>query len=80
MTRSLILAIATIALGFMVSCVPAENETAQSIPEIERNAVVDPILAQRRTINPFLAWNRKAGRTGNRYGLGSGCIDFLSAA
>lgn len=69
MTRSLILAIATVALGFVVSCVPAEDETAQSTPEIERNAVVDPILAQRRTINPFLAWNVREGRSGNRYSL-----------
>ena len=54
---------------FITSCAPVNNETVQSTFEATRNPTVDPILAHRKTINPFLAWNRRAGRTGNRYGL-----------
>lgn len=64
-----IITAAVITLGFVASCVPVENQAPQSIVQVEDNSVVDPILAQRRTINPFLAWNVREGRTGNRYGL-----------
>lgn len=57
------------AATFITSCAPVNNETEQSAFEVTRNTVVDPILAQRRTINPFLAWNVRKGRSGNRYGL-----------
>lgn len=46
-----------------------QDHPTEAAPLTEKNSVVDPILAQQQTINPFLAWNVKAGRSGNKYGL-----------
>ena len=69
MTNPWIAAVALLTLSFVASCTPAENQSAPPVQEVKHNSIADPILAQRRTINPFLAWNQREGVTGNRYGL-----------
>lgn len=69
MKNKFIASIVLIALGLVASCMPAENQSAPTAQKAQPNDIIDPILAQRRTINPFLAWNSREGQTGNRYGL-----------
>ena len=69
MKRMMAIAAATLVIGLTSSCMQIEDQPKQVAPVVKRNSLVDPILALRRTINPFLAWNKKEGRNGNRYGL-----------
>lgn len=67
--KQFLVSIAVIAFGLLASCIPVENQSTPTVQEVQQNHLVDPILAQRQTINPFLAWNSREGQTGNRYGL-----------
>ena len=69
MKRMMAIAAATLVIGLTSSCMQIEDQPKQVAPVVKRNSLVDPILALRRTVNPFLAWNKKEGRNGNRYGL-----------
>ena len=61
--------VAAIICCLGAGCMPVHDHPAETAPLVERNATIDPIFAERRTINPFLAWNVKKGRSGNRYSL-----------